>query len=201
MTSQIVEKIEKKFKTAGLEPTSENIHDAVLAEVSSTQYHIISNFISHAMMSAAVHVLEDTKEGAVFIPEKDITVLFPAFPKLIESLEKLPENIDDEQRRIINEEIEKLSKTIARNNDEHAITERATIQKIPSSQIQEKTNLDWLLSNPPELEQYRGKYVAIENAKVIGSGKTSVEALAKARKDNPRRKVLLKLVSDSDIGI
>jgi hypothetical protein len=56
-------------------------------------------------------------------------------------------------------------------------------------------------SDEPKLEQYRGKYVALENNKVVGSGKNSMEALSEAIKDNPKRKVLLKLVSDSDIGL
>jgi Family of unknown function (DUF5678) len=57
------------------------------------------------------------------------------------------------------------------------------------------------LSDEPNIEQYRGKYVAIENNKVVASGTNSIETLAEARKENPNRKVLLKLVSDSDIGL
>jgi hypothetical protein len=56
-------------------------------------------------------------------------------------------------------------------------------------------------SDVPNLERYRGKYVAIENNKVVASGYNSIEALAVARKDDQKRKFLQKLVSDSDIGL
>lgn len=57
------------------------------------------------------------------------------------------------------------------------------------------------VENVQNLERYSGMYVALENNRVVGSGKNSMEALAEARKDDPKRKVLLKLVSDSDIGL
>ncbi|HEX2304940.1 MAG TPA: DUF5678 domain-containing protein [Nitrososphaeraceae archaeon] len=117
----------------------------------------------------------------------------------------MPDDIDEEQKWIINEKIEELYQTT--NSITHSIREyvpvsdNVTATKIQASKVQRKTNLDWLLTNPPELERYRGRYVAIENAKIVGSGRTSGEALAEAKKDNPKRKVLLKLVSDTDIGL
>jgi len=133
------------------------------------------------------------------------TILFPACSELLESLEKLPENLDANHKRIINGKIEEISRTaknLTRNVDENVpASDKVIAVRTLSSAAQKRTNLDWSLSNPPEHEWYRGKYVAIENARVVGSGRTSGEALAEARKDNPKRGVLLKLVSDVDIGL
>ena len=41
MPAQVIEEVEKKFKVVGMKPTSENIQDSVVAQVSGTQYHII----------------------------------------------------------------------------------------------------------------------------------------------------------------
>lgn len=194
MVKQVVEEVEKKLKIVGMEPTSENIKNGVIAQVSGTHYHIISDFSDSSFSNVGFGV-----RGA---GGKDIANLFPAYAELVQSLERLPDNIDDRQKIIINEKIEEISKTITENIIENvAIADKAKAEKIPASEALRKTNLDWIVSNPPELEQYKGKYVAIENGKVVGSGTTSVEAVEEARKDIPNRKVLLKLVSDTDIGL
>jgi Family of unknown function (DUF5678) len=197
MTEQVAEVVERKLKTAGIKPTSEEIKEnAVIAQVSGTQFHILKDSVR------LVAVYDTMPEETV---KKNLTESFPSYFKLIQSIVKLPENIDEKDKYIINKKIEeawRTVETITRNIVEDVSTnDKTTINKIPSSEVQKKTNLDWIISNPPELEQYKGKYVAIENAKVVGSGKTSVEAFTQAKKDNPGRKVLLKLVSDSDIGM
>lgn len=56
-------------------------------------------------------------------------------------------------------------------------------------------------STDDELASYYGKYVALEDNKIVGSGNTSADALSQARSENPERKVKIKYVSDSDIGL
>jgi hypothetical protein len=190
MAAQVAEEVEKKLKTVGFKPTSEDIKSGIIAQVSGTHYHVLSYFSNTSFSDVASNV------------NKDIAKIFPAYDGLVRSLEKLPENLNDNQRRIINDKIEEISKTIKRDIVENvSVSDKLTPEKISAAEVQKKTNLDWILSNPSELEQYIGKYVAIENAKVVGSGNTSIEALTEARRDDPSRKVLLKLVSDTDIGL
>jgi hypothetical protein len=62
-------------------------------------------------------------------------------------------------------------------------------------------NLKWVASNPVELNNYNGKYVAIKDGKVIGSGNTSIEAKKEARKKEPEGKITFMLVSNNDFGL
>lgn len=62
-------------------------------------------------------------------------------------------------------------------------------------------NLKWAVSNSTELNYYRGKYVAIKDGRVIGSGNTSIEAKKEARKKKPDGKITLMLVSETDFGL
>jgi hypothetical protein len=208
MSNQVAEEVEKKLKNAGIKPSSDKIKDAVVAQVSGTQYHIISDIPVNNFIKYFIHAFDTTQEIKLkreALPRKIIDELFPAYFVFLDSVEKLPDDIDERQKRIINDKIEELYRTtkdITRSIREYVpVSDNITATKVPASKVQRNTNLDWLLTNPPELEHYRGRYVAIENAKVVGSGRTSGEALAEARKDNPKRKVLLKLVSDTDIGL
>ena len=45
----------------------------------------------------------------------------------------------------------------------------------------ETSDLEWFASNPPELGQHKGKYVAIFGGEVIGAGDTMTEASTRAR--------------------
>jgi hypothetical protein len=125
MSEQTLETVEKNLKGAGMKPTPEVIkEDAIVAQVSGTQYHVISDLVSYVtlfnMFQASRATRESTSEGttvvpavmSAVIPKKNITQLFPAYWKLLDSIERLPENIDDERKSFINEKIEELSRTI-----------------------------------------------------------------------------------------
>ena len=60
-------------------------------------------------------------------------------------------------------------------------------------------DLEWVASNPPELAQYQGKYVAISRGKILGVGTTSVEALQETMKKSPNSNPLIMLVSYTDM--
>ncbi len=53
----------------------------------------------------------------------------------------------------------------------------------------------WLCKHTPELqEQYAGKWIAVVNEEVVGSGNTATEAYRQARERHPDVKPLLDVV-------
>jgi hypothetical protein len=206
MATQVSAEVERKLKSIGMIPAQEIKEDAVIAQVSGTQYRIISNLNFSTTISAASRSLEQAiTTGAVVFPKKNVSELFPAYPKLLEAINELPENIDEIYRKTINEKIEDVSttlKTITRNITENvSSSEKLTTRIMSVSTTQKKVNLNRILSSPSEFAEYRGKYVALEDGEIVGSGKTSIEALTEARRGNPERKISLKLLSDTDIGL
>lgn len=155
MTAQAADSVYKKLEKVGILRTDKPIDNSVIAQVSGTQYRIISE-----------------------IPNSAVTLTVTQLLEILSLINSLNENIDEHGKMIVQQVINQLT-----NN---AVTLDTGLAVAP---------------NVDELERYRGRYVAIENNRVVASGTNSVEALAEARKDNPKRKVLLKLVSDSDIGL
>lgn len=65
----------------------------------------------------------------------------------------------------------------------------------------QQTDFAWLVEHGPELyEQYRGKWIAVRDGKVIGVGDTAPEAAAKADAMAADGEYILEAVdSDSDV--
>ncbi len=61
-----------------------------------------------------------------------------------------------------------------------------------------KDDIEWIASNPEELKQFKGKYVAISENKILGSGKTSKEAFDEAKRKDPTCDPLIMLNSSLD---
>jgi len=221
MPDQIQETVQRKLKTAGLEPAPEVIkEDTVVAQMSGTHFHIIANWQADIIAKTILSARKDVEEGRVFVPTNSPMLLsLPAYWKLVETIGKLPDNATDEQRKWINEKIEELSRTITEeivesvpisdkttahkgikreSSDAFRIADNVAAFETTTADITKNHNQDF---DSLELEKYRGKYIAIENGEIVGSGETSLEALREARKNNPNRKVSLKLLSDVDIGL
>ena len=64
-----------------------------------------------------------------------------------------------------------------------------------------KSDFEWFASNPPELQEYRGKHIAIFNQEIIGSGNTSVEAYRQAKQKISSSNPALAYVQDTPVGI
>jgi hypothetical protein len=62
-------------------------------------------------------------------------------------------------------------------------------------------DFQWLVDHGPELhEKYAGEWVAIHDGKVVGVGKTAVEASQKAEKETGGREFVLQaLDAESDV--
>ncbi len=58
-------------------------------------------------------------------------------------------------------------------------------------------DFNWLNENGPKIfEQYRGKWIAVHEKKVIGVGDTATEAAEQARRDNPEAEFILEAVDN-----
>jgi hypothetical protein len=65
----------------------------------------------------------------------------------------------------------------------------------------QSTDFNWLVENGPQIfEQYRGKWIAVHDGKVIGVGDTAPEAAAEARRKLPDGPFILEAVdSEADV--
>ena len=189
MPAQVIEEVEKKFKVVGMKPTSENIQDSVVAQVSGTQYHIIGP----GTATASVRIPTDFSNSAVgsIIPmTKNISQVFSAYHELGKSLEKLTANVEDTQIMMFNDKIKELLTIIKK-----AVTDNGSPVSKPT------IDSNQLNLSSEELAQYNQKYVAISNNKIIASGASPAEAHREAKSRDPNCNPTLTRVSHSDFGL
>lgn len=59
------------------------------------------------------------------------------------------------------------------------------------------TDFNWLIENGPQIfEQYRGRWIAVHDGKVIGVGDTAPEAAQAARRKKPDAEFILEAVDN-----
>ena len=63
------------------------------------------------------------------------------------------------------------------------------------------SDFNWLVEHGPELfTQYRGKWIAVRDGKVVGVGDTASEAAEQAHQDDPEESFILEAVDhDADV--
>jgi|SRR6266487_2964558 len=62
---------------------------------------------------------------------------------------------------------------------------------------QKDDDLEWFASVSDTLDEFRGQYVAIHDKKIIGSGKTTLDALNRAKVAKPEAKPLIAYIPKS----
>jgi len=57
-----------------------------------------------------------------------------------------------------------------------------------------RSKLKWFATFPKELEDFRGKHIAMIGRKVVASGDSAKEVFEKARKDYPEKMLVLAFI-------
>ena len=68
----------------------------------------------------------------------------------------------------------------------------------PPRSLIHQSDFDWFISSNLDLDNYRGKYIAVYDKQIIGWGDTSSEALNMAKATNPESQPALTFIPESE---
>lgn len=107
--------------------------------------------------------------------------------KITERLDEINKSIPDIITHVLNNQFEDLLDSYFKG-----------VSQIPTMR---DPDLEWIASHPEELNKFQGKYIAIADGKIVGSGESLSEARSRAKKNAPNKEPMIMGVSDSDFGL